>query len=332
MEAVYINKFSEYFNQEDLKYIVAVLHLEEREFDSFGERIRGNIARALNCDPSEPDDFSLLPDAVTNINLGFSMKGEKYAYRCPGFGTELYIDRKSETFGNTVAHRLNIDPSFLYIDEDEGWKISKFIHFTRKLDYHNINDVEKALEILRTLHNSGEKAPRDFMVWDETVKIYEDIREFGMQRYSDFESLYEKMSNLVDLTKKDGAPLILCHVDCWKPNFLVTETEDGNSRMDLIDWEFSGNCDAGMDIGTFICCSDYTYDEGIDVIKRYYHGNPSKTELRHMLAYTAIASYYWYILTVFYLARRGVKDEENEKLWYDNSILYSDGALIYYQD
>ena len=139
------------------------------------------------------------------------------------------------------------------------------------------------------------------------------------------------MSHLFELTKKDNFPLVLCHVDCWEANFLVIEGNN-NKELQLIDWEFSGNSDVGVDVGTFICCSDYTYEQGVDVIKRYYKGKPSKIELRHMIAYTSLISYCWFLLNVYYHSKRGVEDPFYEKRFYDNADIFHEGALPYYQD
>ena len=161
--------------------------------------------------------------------------------------------------------------------------------------------------------------------------MYENLCEFGKHRYPDFKELYEKMLRLGELAKKDKFPLVLCHVDCWSPNWLVTEV-DGNKTINLIDWEFGGSCDAGLDIGTFIGCSDYTFDEAVEVIKAYFGGNPTKVELRHMLALTSLTCYYWFLLAINYIVERGIFNEEHEKQMYDNILTFYNSALPYYNE
>lgn len=323
-----MKQFSDYFDVEEREYIKAVLHVKDDNFNALGEMIQKGIASTLGSD--EADDFRLIREGVTNINFQFSLGDNLYVYRCPGFGTEQFISRESEAFGNAAGHRLKLDPSYIYIDVKEGWKISRFIPFTRKLDYYNNGDVDKALDIMRTLHKSGENAPRDFLLWEETDKAYWDILEYGGSRYTDFKAVHKKVSHLAELSKQDNMPIVLTHGDCWQPNFLVTE-EEGEEKIHLIDWEFSGNCDAGSDLGTFICCSDYNLSEAVDVIQKYYYGNATKVELRHMLAYTSFTSYYWFIYMV-HLAKRGTEDIKLEEHWYNNAKSFADGALPYYLD
>ena len=100
--------------------------------------------------------------------------------------------------------------------------------------------------------------------------------------------------------------------------------------MYLIDWEYSGNDDPANDIGTFICCSDYTYEEALETIKIYLSHEPSQSELRHYLGYIAIASYYWYVWAI-YQESLGNPVGEYLYIWYKNSKFYAKKALELYK-
>ena len=73
------------------------------------------------------------------------MNGCDYVYRHPGVGTEEYINRRSEAESMKVASTLGLDDTFIYMDEKEGWKISRYIQDARELDYHNEGEVDQAL-------------------------------------------------------------------------------------------------------------------------------------------------------------------------------------------
>jgi len=101
--------------------------------------------------------------------------------------------------------------------------------------------------------------------------------------------------------------------------------------MFLIDWEYSGNDDPASDMGTFICCSDYTYDEAEKVLKMYLAGSgdgcgeitePDAGLMRHYLGYVAIASYYWFVWAL-YQELRGNHVGEWLYLWHRNSRVYA---------
>ena len=144
--------------------------------------------------------------------------------------------------------------------------------------------------------------------------------------FSDFNSLFNDMQKLYEYTKIDGVEKILCHCDCYDPNFLVDE----KGMVTLIDWEYSGNDDPANDLGTFICCSDYTFDEAMEVFDVYYGRKPTEKELRHCLAYVAIASYYWFVWAI-YQESIGNMVGDYLFLWYQNSKLYMNKAKEYYE-
>ena len=56
-----------------------------------------------------------------------------------------------------IAAKLKIDRTFVAMNKDEGWKISEFIPNAKQLDYDNWDDVAQAMDLLRRLHQSGEK-------------------------------------------------------------------------------------------------------------------------------------------------------------------------------
>ena len=54
-----------------------------------------------------------------------------------------------------IAKSLVLDETFIYINPEEGWKLSYFVDQARTLDYHNQKDVRSALSMVRKLHGGG---------------------------------------------------------------------------------------------------------------------------------------------------------------------------------
>ena len=99
--------------------------------------------------------------------------------------------------------------------------------------------------------------------------------------------------------------------------------------MYLIDWEYSGNDDPASDLGTFVCCSDYTEEETINILE-IYAGHPlSDLEKRHYYAYIAIASYYWYVWAI-YQTSVGNNVGEYLYIWYKGAKNYGKKAMKLY--
>lgn len=307
--------------------------LEElRSFDknyvnNTNSSILRNICNILHCDEKDIVEIEAIKKGLTNTSFKFECKGQKYVYRHPGIGTEEYIHRNSEEFSMKIAKKLQLDDTYIYMNPSEGWKISYYIDDARNLDYHNQEDVCKALSMIKKLHDANIKSEFDFDIKRATLEFIEKISARGRNDFADFEELYQTMLKLYDLTEKDGVEKRLCHCDCYDPNFLV----DKNGKMYLIDWEYSGNDDPANDLGTFICCSDYTYDEAMDVLKTYFGRDLTKEEARHYIAYIAIAAYYWFNWAIF---QESVGNNVGEYLyiWYKDSLIYSEKALAMYKN
>ncbi len=79
--------------------------------------------------------------------------------------------------------------------------------------------------------------------------------------------------------------------------------------------------DSASDLGSFICCSDYSLDRAREVIEQYFRRPPTDEELFHCIAYTAIASFYWFIWAL-YKDACGDPVGEYLYLWYRYTKMY----------
>ena len=284
-------------------------------------RIFSNICRVLGCQMRDIVDIQAIKAGLTNTSFRFSVKGESYVYRHPGIGTEEYINRKSEADSMKVASELGLDDTFIFIDSDEGWKISRYIEEARELDYHNEAEVDKALAMIRKLHAARLVSKYDFGIWEKTLdfdRLLKSSRGGAKADFEDYAALKDLIANVYACLCADGeAVKCLCHNDCYSPNFILNKED----KMFLIDWEYSGNDDPASDLGTFICCSDYSYDEAISVLKRYLGSSCTESLLRHYIGYVAIAAYYWFVWAL-YQEVRGNSVGEWLYIWYRNSKLY----------
>ena len=305
---------------------------ELREFDetyinNADSTILMNICRVMKCEMKDIVNVRSIKAGLTNTSFQFEISGQRYVYRHPGKGTEKYINRRSEAFSMKIAAELGLDDTYIYMSQDEGWKISKFVEQARELDYQNRSDVAQALRMMRMLHDKQVISEFEFDIWKRTEEFICRLKEMGKDDFDDFSELYQKMQILEEKVTKDGmGKRCLCHNDCYSPNFLVDEM----NKMYLIDWEYSGNDDPASDLGTFICCSEYTYDEAVEIIDTYLGRKPDGREQAHYIGYVAIASYYWYIWALFQ-ETRGNSVGEWLYVWYRNSKLYCKEAMKLYQ-
>ncbi len=301
-------------------------NFDEEYINNADSEILQNICRVLHCEIKDITDIAAIKKGLTNTSFSFRINGCGYVYRHPGKGTEEYINRRSEAFSMKIAERLKLDETFIYMDETDGWKISRYIEGARELDYHNKEDVQKAIVMMQKLHKEAVHSEYDFLIWERALEFAERLMKTEKADYEEFDKLYQMMQQVSKKTKEDQVLHILCHCDCYSPNFLL----DNDNNMYLIDWEYSGNDDPASDLGTFICCSDYTYEESLQIIRMYLEHEPDKHELAHYVAYVAIASYYWY-LWALYQESMGKSVGKFLYIWYKNTKRFAKEALILYE-
>ncbi len=289
--------------------------------DNVDSRIMDNICATLGCARRDISGIVPIKAGLTNLSFRFEAGGNRYVYRHPGVGTDAIINRESETFSQEVARDLGIDGTYLYEHPQEGWKISRYLDDCVPFDLHNWDHVARAMDIARTLHRSGAASAWTFDVHEDTKKILALLDEAHRTSFPDFESLYRLADRLNDLVKCAPEERVLCHNDFYDPNFLVQE-----DRMHLIDWEYSGMGDYASDLGVFICCSDYTYDEALRVLELYFQRPLAPEELFHCIGYVAVASFHWFVWAL-YKDACGSPVGEYLYLWYKYTKTYGAKAL-----
>jgi CTP:phosphocholine cytidylyltransferase-like protein/thiamine kinase-like enzyme len=303
---------------------------DEKYINDTGCKVFTNICGVLDCEEKDIDEIVVLKKGMTNSSFRFTCtkNGQKYVYRHPGEGTEAFISRASEYFSMQVAKELELDNSFIYMHPTEGWKISSFIEDARILDYHNVEELTQALRMLAKLHEANVQSEFPYRLWDQASDFMEKIRKLGVDSTPDFEDLRKQVLNVYGHVEADNWPECLNHCDALAANFLIGPSE-GSPSMTLIDWEYSGQGDTAQDLGSFIACSDMSYDEALRAIEIYLGHAPCNEELRHYLGYTAIASYCWYLWAIYQEAH-GVDTGEFLDMWHRYAYQYSEAAINLY--
>ncbi len=275
------------------------------EFDSLDE-VRGfdplflenldsevfeNITNVLGCSKSEIRDVYPLKQGITNLSCHFATDQGEYVYRHPGVGTELIIDRKAEKEAQEVAKRIDADTTFVHEDAGRGWKISRFVPYSRTLDPHDETEVAKAMEIAAKLHATPVAIARDFDFFDEGKGYERHLLERGAIDIPEYWELSDQASRLHGFVKADGAPRCLTHNDFFHLNFLV----DRDGRANLIDWEYAGMSDYANDYGTFVVCGELSKKEALRALGFYFGRKPTESEIRHNFAHVGLAGWCWYV-------------------------------------
>ena len=268
-------------------------------------RIMRNIAKVLNCRESDVLNFRAIKEGLTNTSFVFEVFGKKYVYRHPGEGTEKIISRRHEKKALALAKSIGMDPTFLYMDDERGWKISSYVERARTPDYDSFEDSKRVIVGMRRLHERNLSVDWSFLPWEEAGRL-EDILRTEKDGIADreFDRLKENIEKCYRRCEGDGVTRRFCHCDTYAPNWMLTE-----DRTILIDWEYAGCADPGCDVGYYISDAMWDVEEAERFIREYCGEGMTETQLFHYLAYTAISSFYWYVWALYREACGAVRGE-----------------------
>ena len=258
-------------------------------------KIMRNIVGVLGCKEREILGFKAIKEGLTNTSFVFEVAEKKYVYRHPGDGTEAIISRHHEKAALELAKSIGVDPTFIYMDEEQGWKISSYVENIRTPDYGSFEDSKRVLQVMRELHDRNLSVDWSFLPWEEACKIEAVLRlEKGGIADREFESLKTDVEKCFHKCDGDGITMRFCHCDTYAPNWMLTD-----DQTILIDWEYAGCADPGCDIGTYIMDSMWEIPEAERFIREYCGEDMTEAQLFHYLAYTAILSFYWYVWALY---------------------------------
>lgn len=337
----YNNSFWEWMVKDNLQYMPPMYFKEYAsgnifEFDYFEElrkfdthylghthsEIIRNIKLVFRCDEEDIVDFRNVSKGMTNTSFIFKIDGVDYIYRHPGDGTESIISRRNEKTSLIKAKQLGVDPTYIYADVNEGWKISVFIPEFREPDYESFEDSKKVLSVLRKLHASDVKVDYGMKPWEDSLDTEKLLISKDPNCFKPYEELKEKIGRLYQMTIGDGIQKCFCHGDTYQPNWMLKPDGD----VILIDWEYSGYSDPGIDVGYYIVDAMYEFDKAEEFIKEYLQDKYNETTRFHFMAYTAIIAYYWFVWAMYRESCGAVMGEALTN-WRTMAIKYADYLL-----
>ena len=176
---------------------------------------------------------------ITNTSYLADLGEERYVVRIPGTNPDL-INRSAELTNHLIANGLKITLPFLFLDEDTGIKISKYVPELRSFSYLDFNNSElrkKAFDKLSRLHNSDVVFIKNFSPMEAFLELVENSDKYEEKARIVGNSIVLELSEL----KLNSQP---CHQDLYSENFVQVKDE-----VYLIDWEYSSQGDAFFDYG-----------------------------------------------------------------------------------
>ena len=230
---------------------------------------------------------------MTNHSYKVTLEGgEELLVRIPGEGTEEMIVRDDERKSTELACRLGIDSPLYYFDS-VGHKVMGFIHDPQPMSEEVMRRKEnlvQAAAIFHKLHTCGEDTGVRFEVFEMAALYEKIIRDGGVAFYDDYDDVKQTVMDIKAEVDRDGeAPRVPCHNDSLVGNWVL----DGNGKLYLIDWEYSGMNEAMWDLSCLSIEADYSAENDQQLLDAYYGRPATVDEKKRFVAAKLYVDFLW---------------------------------------
>ncbi len=266
-----------------------------RELDSDSNHLRSEaiqvIAEVFQVKQTDVRNIEILKKGMTNRSFRFICKDRKYIMRIPGEGTEQLINRRQEAKVYEVLGGRAICDPVIYINPENGYKITEFLEEARCCNALDENDVKKCMERLRQFHEMKLKVDHEFDLFSQ-MDFYESLWGETPSVYPDYRVTKEKVTSLKGYIQSHVERKTLSHIDAVPDNFLFAKTKE-KEKIFLIDWEYAGMQDPHVDIAMFGIYSLYNRKQMDQLIDLYFEGNCRIETRIKIYCYVAVCGLLW---------------------------------------
>ena len=245
------------------------------------------IQECFAVEVDEIKNITVLKKGMTNRSFLFECRNKKYIMRIPGEGTDHLINRKEEAAVYQALENRQICDDVLYMNPDNGYKITAYLEDATNCDAENWNEVEACITKLREFHELNLTVGHRFDIFGQ-IDFYESLWNGEKSYFKDYEKTKTAIFELkkwIDTLEKNET---LVHIDAVPDNFLFTK--DG---IRIIDWEYAGMQDPHVDIAMFSIYSLYSKEQVDHLIDLYFKGEVSPVIRTKIYAYIASAGLLW---------------------------------------
>lgn len=280
----------------DSDYVEINTYEQLRELDSDSNHLKSDvitaIANSLNCDKNDIVDINILKKGMTNRSFIFSVNEKKYIMRIPGEGTDKLINRKQEADVFNAIHGRGLCDDPIYINSDNGYKITEYLEGARVCDSRNEADVKRCIKKLREFHSMNITVSHDFDLFNQ-IEFYEKLWEGEKSVFFDYKTTKEDVFNLKTFVDGLDKGYCLTHIDAVPDNFLFYKMPNGKEGLQLTDWEYAGMQDPHVDIAMFCIYSLYDKKQCDRLIDIYFDNDCNRTTRAKIYAYISICGLLW---------------------------------------
>lgn len=266
-----------------------------RGLDCNSKSLRNDIivflAGLFDVECSDILDVKVLKKGMTNRSFMFSCKGKKYIMRIPGEGTDQLISRQNEADVYKAISGTGLCDDPVYINPENGYKITEFLEGIRVCDCENEDDLRKCMKRLRSFHEMELPVKHEFDIFKQ-IAFYQKLWNGLPSLYEDHETTTQNVFSLKEYIDSHAHKKCLTHIDAVPDNFLFYDRGNGE-ELQLTDWEYAGMQDPHVDIAMFCIYSLYDRTQVDRLIDIYFENNCDRATRIKIYCYIAACGLLW---------------------------------------
>ena len=263
-----------------------------RDLDTGSDQLKSaaleTIGEQLNCSLDEITDIEILKKGMTNRSFLFTVRGKKFIMRIPGEGTDRLINRAQEAEVYQTISGLNLCDDLVYINPNNGYKITRYINNVRCCDPSSIEDLRLCMKKLRQFHAMKLVVPHVFNIYG-MIEFYESLWNGQPSIYKDYKTTKANVFKLRSFIEQHRGEYQLTHIDAVPDNFLFDPNVEGDLSLQLTDWEYAGMQDKYVDIAMFCIYSCYDKPSVDRLIDIYFEDDGGCDLITRAMVYCYVA-------------------------------------------
>lgn len=267
-----------------------------RDFDEQSEQLNSaaidTITEVFSCESKEIKNITVLKKGMTNRSFLFRVRDKQYIMRIPGEGTDQLISRRQEAAVYKAIHGRGLCDDPVYINPENGYKITKYLTGVRTCDPKNDTDLKKCMKMLRNFHEMKLVVGHTFDLFEQ-IRFYESLWNGAPSMYQDYDKTKADVFKLKPFLTSQAGDYCLTHIDAVPDNFLFYQDTDGREQLQLTDWEYAGMQDPHVDIAMFCIYSMYDRKQIDHLIDLYFEGKCRDATRCKIYGYIAVCGLLW---------------------------------------
>lgn len=244
------------------------------------------ICDSLNTSKKKIHNIASLKSGMTNRSFIFECDNKRYIFRIPGEGTDKLINRRQEYDVYVQIANQNICDRIIYMNPENGYKITEFIEGSRNCDPNDDTDVVECMNFLEKFHDKKFSVNHFFDIFGQ-IEYYEQLRNRN-SIYRDYDSVKANIFKLKEYIDKQEKTVCLTHIDAVPDNFIISD-----NGINLIDWEYSAMQDPHVDIAMFAIYALYDKSRIDFLINTYFNGVCPQDVRLKIYCYIAACGLLW---------------------------------------